>query len=546
MCQPLGNSILGVKTDVDRHHDPVMDILFGANPDGEVVREHGDGKMIGALTVDLETRDRIKLYGRMVAGAVAAVRDDDDEEAENGIVDSREEQLAHQVQLVFRVDQSLGNCPKYLNKYQLRPQKVEATGTASNTADLSPEARALLKKADMFFMSSSRGDHDMDVNHRGGPPGFVRPSQTANGEWTLSWPEYSGNRLYQSLGNLQDTPRAGLVIPDFETGNVLYVTGDTEVLVGADAAKLIPRSNLAVKLSIKAARFVCKGLPFRGTRGEPSPYNPKVRPLADECSVVVAEDKSATTNTATLMAKEQITPTIFRYKFSLSNPGTWTAGQWVALDFSSELDLGYSHMRDDDPISINDDFVRTFTISSPPAPRKDRTDDEFEITARVVGPITEFMSKQRGNGSFEIPIRGFGGEIRIEQEPELITPVVAGGIGITPLLAQLPSLDLQRLRVFWTMQLSDIPLALEILNRHSSAVNCFTLFVTGGTEDSEADTRNKLDETGVSYFLRRLARGDLVGDEFSNRWHLCVSTRLLKTLRIWLEGKELVSEDFNY
>lgn len=546
LCQPLGNSILGVKTNVDRHHDPVVDILFGSNPDGEVVGEQGEGKMIGALTVDLETRDRVKLYGRMVAGAVAAVRDDDESEVDDGPGDQQENDMAHQVQLVFRVDQSLGNCPKYINRYELHPQKVEATGTATTSTELRSDALDLLRKADVFFLSTSQGEHDMDVNHRGGPHGFVRPSKTGSGEWTLTWPEYSGNRLYQSLGNLQETPRAGLVVPNFETGDVLYVTGDTEVLVGGDAAKVLPRSNLAVRLTVKGARFVTKGLPFRGVRGESSPYNPRLRPLADESSVVVPEDKSANTNTATLMAKEQITPTIYRYRFSLSNPGSWTAGQWVALDFSSELDLGYSHMRDDDPLSINDDFVRTFTISSPPAPRNDRTDDEFEVTARVVGNVTAFMSKQRGNGSFEVPIRGFGGEVNIEQGPNLTTAIIAGGIGITPLLAQLPSLDLQRLRVFWTLQFSDIALALDVLNRHTFAAKCFSLFITGVTSENERSSRSKLDVTGANYLFRRLEQNDLRVENLSNRWHLCVSTRLRKTLEGWLLGKELIAEDFNY
>ena len=47
----------------------------------------------------------------------------------------------------------------------------------------------------------------------------------------LVYPEFSGNQLYQSLGNLQVDGRIGVVVPDFETGNVLFVTGRAEVLV---------------------------------------------------------------------------------------------------------------------------------------------------------------------------------------------------------------------------------------------------------------------------------------------------------------------------
>ena len=108
---------------------------------------------------------------------------------------------------------------------------------------------------------------DMDTNHRGGPPGFVR-ALSDDTSTTLYWPEYSGNRLYQTLGNLQVTPLAGLCFPDFLTGDVLYVTGTTRILVGSDAADALPRSNLVVKLTVTAARLVTKGLPFQGALGK--------------------------------------------------------------------------------------------------------------------------------------------------------------------------------------------------------------------------------------------------------------------------------------
>ena len=54
----------------------------------------------------------------------------------------------------------------------------------------------------------------------------------------------------------------------------------------------------------------------------------------------------------------------------------------MALAFEDELSAGYSHMRDDDPRSLNDDYVRTFTVSS--AMGRGLPHDEFEITFRNV------------------------------------------------------------------------------------------------------------------------------------------------------------------
>jgi hypothetical protein len=89
--QPIGQSIIGMKARVDRKHDPVIGILLGEKADGEVIKEEVPGRMVSGLGIDLESRNRVKLYGRMVAGALAATEGD-----------------AGEVQLVVRIEQSLG------------------------------------------------------------------------------------------------------------------------------------------------------------------------------------------------------------------------------------------------------------------------------------------------------------------------------------------------------------------------------------------------------------------------------------------------------
>lgn len=123
----------------------------------------------------------------------------------------------------------------------------------------------------------------MGKNYRGCPPGFVRlENDGASRVAVLTAPEYSGNRLYQTLGNLYTTPKAGLVFPDFGTGDVLYVTGTTKILIDEEATQVLTRSKLAVQVNVTAARSVQQGLPFRGLPGERSPYNPPVRYLSHE------------------------------------------------------------------------------------------------------------------------------------------------------------------------------------------------------------------------------------------------------------------------
>ena len=122
----------------------------------------------------------------------------------------------------------------------------------------------------------------LGTNHRGGPLGFVRVESNDRSGTVLVYPELSGNRLYQTLGNLYTNPRAGIIFPDFDTGDALYVTGTTEIVIGKDAAVVLPRSNLVVKTHVVAVRFVQRSLAFHGELGERSPYNPPVRFLPSE------------------------------------------------------------------------------------------------------------------------------------------------------------------------------------------------------------------------------------------------------------------------
>lgn len=260
--------------------------------------------------------------------------------------------------VTFRLSEDTGNCPKYLNQKQIVPS-LPKPSLLSDSLPLTEPALNLLAKADMFFLSSSNHDSNMGTNHRGGSPGFVRVAKNDTSGTLLVFPEYSGNRLYQTLGNLYTSPRAGLVFPDFDSGDALYLTTSTEVILGKDASAVLPRSNLVVKLHVSAARFVKNSLSFRGNNLERSPYNPPVRYLPAEKALPDAQTSNSRANYAKLLARDRLTATIARFRFSISDPeasGRWTPGQYVALAFDDELSAGYSHMRDDDPQSLNDDY----------------------------------------------------------------------------------------------------------------------------------------------------------------------------------------------
>ncbi|KAB8274441.1 hypothetical protein BDV30DRAFT_208999 [Aspergillus minisclerotigenes] len=528
-AKPTSQSKIEIRTPVDSKHDPLADILLH-NSSGE------SGQLVSGLVVDLATRKRAKLFGRKITGSIQV-----DEENR---IDSSRVGFAH---LLVQIEASLGNCPKYINIRNITPA-LPTPRLISESPQLPSGALKLLDHADTLFISSRHGDVDMDTNIRGGPPGFVRVISNEPNGAVFAYPEYSGNRLYQTLGNLQTTPLAGFVFPDFETGDALYVTGQTEVLVGKEAAALLPRSNLAVKVTVTAARYVEQSLSFRGVAGAKSPYNPGVRYLATEKASPAAIGDEKSSVTAMLVKKELLTPTICRFRFQISDPskiGTWTPGQYATLSFQEELDMGYSHMKDDDPSSINDDYVRTFTVSSYPVLNRST---EFEITARRHGNVTDYLFRTNERAGLEVPLKGFGGDfyVKTPSEHDKI-PFIAGGIGITPLLAQLPDLDVSHLRLFWTISIRDLGLVLDTFNRFPQLPHGTSLFITGPEPHGEKTTEQlaTLVASGAQVERRRMEAKDL-DLSLADVWYFCGSPSLKSSVLNWLAGKEIVYEDFNY
>lgn len=129
------------------------------------------------------------------------------------------------------VEQAFGNCPKYIQDHDLsvliRPHRFEARRLSA----LDERARRLICESDVCFVASTTRTHapdsssGMDVSHRGGPKGFVRLAPDGR----LTIPDFVGNGYYNTLGNMLDAGRAGLLFLDFSTGDRLQITGTVHI-----------------------------------------------------------------------------------------------------------------------------------------------------------------------------------------------------------------------------------------------------------------------------------------------------------------------------
>jgi hypothetical protein len=98
-----------------------------------------------------------------------------------------------------------------------------------------PAVNELIAQADTFFIASSSGvagaeeavqstAWGADISHRGGDPGFLRRAGNV-----LAFDDFSGNNMFNTLGNLKQYPPCGLLILDFETGALLQLTGAAQL-----------------------------------------------------------------------------------------------------------------------------------------------------------------------------------------------------------------------------------------------------------------------------------------------------------------------------
>jgi predicted pyridoxine 5'-phosphate oxidase superfamily flavin-nucleotide-binding protein len=88
------------------------------------------------------------------------------------------------------------------------------------------EDRAFIERCSMFFLATADAEGAPDCSYKGGVPGFVRVVD----EKTLAFPDYDGNGMFRSLGNLLVNPKVGLLFIDFERPERMRVQGTASVL----------------------------------------------------------------------------------------------------------------------------------------------------------------------------------------------------------------------------------------------------------------------------------------------------------------------------
>lgn len=382
------------------HSPEPTQLQFASLPAADDPAQLQAGAAIGLLGIELHTRRRNRLNGHI--GSFGA----------DGFS--------------LTVDQSFGNCPQYiqLRQFQRVPLSDPQTRKAEHRDSLDDAAVALIESADTFFVASYvdvDGERSVDVSHRGGQPGFVRIEGNR-----LTIPDFAGNLHFNTLGNLLLNPLAGLLFIDFSTGDVLQLSGRTEVILegpqieafqGAERLWTFEVEKLVRRPAALALRWRFDGMsPTSLLTGNWAQADARLQAKA-------LGDSWRPLRVARIEMESRHIRSIYLEPNDGAGLPVFLAGQHLPLRFNLDGEV----------------HIRTYSLSGAPS------DDFFRISIKREGRVSTHLHEQIRVGDVleaRLP-QGHFTVAALERRPLVL---LAAGVGITPLLSMLREVVYQGLR----------------------------------------------------------------------------------------------------
>ena len=199
---------------------------------------------VGMIVIEFATRRRVRINGAA--------------KIDNGAIQIHSEQV-------------YSNCPKYIQARTWQSQSESNNQTSvQHSKNFSDQQQNWIKNADTFFMASHHRDGGADASHRGGNPGFIQVLDRN----TLRFPDYTGNTMFQTLGNISVDPSCGLLFIDFERGATLQLTGTAKIIWDRDQLTEFNGAERAVEFCASEIIEIAGVTPLRWKFESYSPHNP--------------------------------------------------------------------------------------------------------------------------------------------------------------------------------------------------------------------------------------------------------------------------------
>lgn len=176
-------------------------------------------------------------------------------------------------QIYIRAEEVYGNCRRYMQERMfLGPWQIprgDETGAARGSV-LSVQQQEQISKADTFFIATDHPEHGADVSHKGGKPGFVRIVDPRR----IAFPDYNGNSMFNTLGNLMVNPKAGLLFIDFDGGRTLQLSGFASIDWNPERVRSFAGAERIVDFELAKVIDNSFGFPLQSKFRQFSRFNP--------------------------------------------------------------------------------------------------------------------------------------------------------------------------------------------------------------------------------------------------------------------------------
>lgn len=355
------------------------------------------------------------------------------------------------------VEHAFGNCPQYI---QIREAhftpgaELVAKPAHELMNSLDAAAQAMIRAADTCFVASYvdiDGDparRSVDVSHRGGQSGFVRVEGNC-----LSIPDFAGNLHFNTLGNLLLNPRAGLLFIDFLSGDLLQVSGRTEIILDGPEVVAFQGAERLWRLQVEQVIRRPAALVLRWHFQGYSPNSLMTGSWEQAQARLQAEALRHAWRPLRVVRIEQESAHIRSFYLEPADGAglpVFRAGQHLPIRLTLP--------------GTGAPVIRTYSLSSAPS------DPFFRISVKRDGRVSGYLHDQIQIGDL-LETRAPQGNFLVDASERRPLVLLSAGVGVTPLLSMLREVvyegkRIRRMRHTFFLQsarqLADLPFSKEL------------------------------------------------------------------------------------
>lgn len=359
-----------------------------------------DGAEVGLLGIELETRRRNRLTGRIVSAGPEG--------------------------FAIALRQSFGNCPQYI---QSRTVEILPGIDAPDTEHplvrgdrFDDRSRAMIENTDSLFIATAYGDdpkapsQGADVSHRGGKPGFVKIED----DRTFIFPDFSGNNHFNTVGNIVLNPRAGFLFVDFESGDLLTMTGTAEIVWEGEEVRAFAGAERLIRFRAEEVIRVEGSLPLRFAFGDYSPMLGHTGSWTQAAETIEAERERnlyVPYEVFDVRPESEVISSFYLRRADGKAPARHEPGQFLPIRLTVP--------GQDEPA------LRTYTLSDASNGEHYRLSIKREDGGALVSPYLHDTAKP----GFRLEAMAPRGKFALDRSSERPVVLISAGVGITPMIA---------------------------------------------------------------------------------------------------------------